>query len=135
MTRKARAVGDLVICLTVILVMFIVLFYGIKLYSDIGHAVSKERIARKYILSMETKGYLSYEEMTELTQELTEMGVTNISFEGTTLTPAGYGQPVILSITGKISISAKYGISGNWTWIGGENQVDFKIRQESTAKY
>lgn len=57
-------------------------------------------LARKYILRMETTGVLTGEDQMSLTAELTNLGVTQISLEGTTLTQVGYGEPVILQISG-----------------------------------
>lgn len=60
------------------------------------------QVARKYILRMETVGYLTASDETALQQELTSLGVTEIDLEGTTLHEMSYGSPITLEISGKL---------------------------------
>lgn len=60
------------------------------------------QIARKYILRMETIGYLKNADRVELVQDLTALGITEIDLTGTTLADVGYGNPITLSIQGNI---------------------------------
>jgi hypothetical protein len=65
---------------------------------------------------------------------LAKIGVSNISLDGTTLTQAGYGNDVILSVTGRLNVAIITGISRNMEWIYGGSSIDFRIYQISTAK-
>lgn len=136
MKKKNKALADLVTCMITMLIMFVVLYLGVIICVEINLGIKKARIERTYLLAMETEGYLSAENMALMAQELADIGVINISFEGTTVTPAGYGNYVYLSVSGKIETSGIQGISADsWSWIRGDNYIDFKIKQKSTAKY
>ena len=90
--------------------------------------------ARKYILRMETVGYLTENDCTEMTQELTSLGVTELDFTGSTVNRVSYGSAISLVIRGKIP--------GNMVGVGGNlfdsvQEVmlyDFEERRLSTAK-
>ena len=60
------------------------------------------QLARKYILRMETVGYLTTEDNTSLCQELSAAGVTEINLSGTTQSEVSYGVPITLQISGKL---------------------------------
>lgn len=75
------------------------------------------QLARKYILRMETVGYLTPGDRTVLTGELQAAGITDITYEGTTENEVGYGEPITLQIKGKL-----------------RGQYDFMEKRVSTAK-
>ena len=136
MAKKNKALGDLITCMITMLVMFIVLYMGVELYGQLSLGIKKQRIERAYLLAMETEGYLSAENMAQMAAELADMGVSDISFSGTTTAPAGYGNYVYLCVSGKLKVSGIQGLSTDgWAWIKGETQIDFRINQKSTAKY
>ena len=136
MTKKNPALGDLITCMIAMLVMFIVLYMGVDMYSQLSLSIKKQRLERTYLFAMETEGCLSAEKMAELTAELTDMGVSNISLSGTTTSPAGYGNYVYLCVSGKLKVSGIRGLSlDGWSWIKGETEIDFRINQKTTAKY
>lgn len=95
-----------------------------------------DSIARKYLLIMETEGYLSNANKTRLTQELNDVGfVTNSdSFNGSTMgTPAGYGNDISLVITGKLKvykIQFENFMEADWN----TGTVDLTISKKSIAK-
>lgn len=60
------------------------------------------QVSRRYILRMETAGYLTAQDRTALERELSELGVSGITFDGTTLSDAGYGNPVVLAFSGEL---------------------------------
>lgn len=68
----------------------------------IGQKMAISQTSRKYILKMETVGYLEPADRTGLLQELTDLGATEVSLSGTTVNPAGYGMPVCIHIQGKL---------------------------------
>lgn len=117
-----------------ILAIFAILIFGIDLFKTVSLAIQKEQIQRTYMLAMETEGYLSNAKMNELINELTALGVTDISLSGTTMSPAGYGNAIYLVVTGHISVPGKTGLDG-WRWIKRNEAVGFRINQKSIAKY
>lgn len=66
------------------------------------------QMARRYILRMETVGYLTEREQTVFIQELDAMGVTEISLEGTTCRKVGYGAEIVLQVSGKLKGEFKF---------------------------
>lgn len=131
--RKKKAVGNMLSCMLGMLFLFIVMYLGLDIYARLNLAIKKTEIERKYMLYMETQGYLAPERKEALTSELTAIGVENISFSGSTLAPISYGQEVVLSVTGTIRTNAVVGITQQFSFIreGGSN---FKIYRKSTAK-
>lgn len=134
MFKKKKGFSDMLVCILVLLFMFIVLRYSLSIYQSMNNGLKKEALARSYMLSMESRGYLTPEDKQALLDDLTELGVTDIDFTGTTLAPVGYGQPVILSVTGRIDVEHITGISSVLNFIQGD-AYDFKMYTESTAKY
>lgn len=120
-------------CMVCMLLLFCVMYLGIDMYGRMNLAIRKSRIERTYILYMETYGYLPYGKQVQLTQELSDLGVTNISYDGTTLTQAGYGQEITLSVTGLINTGGVGGIAEGFAFLR-EGENDFRIYQKSTAK-
>ena len=57
-------------------------------------------LARQYILRMETVGYLTPADETDLISKLEEIGLYNINLDGTTLAEVGYGEVIELHIKG-----------------------------------
>ncbi len=92
------------------------------------------QISRKYILVMETEGYLSEQHKQMLIQELQALEVQNIDLSGTTLQPVSYGETILLKIKG--TISAKVLKDSEELWEGGfgtRNAIVEEYRS-STAK-
>ena len=92
------------ISLVCILVFFMAMVYELNANSVVNNV---QRINRKYLLSMEKEGYLTAEKKTALIAELTAAGATNINLDGTSLSPVGYGNRVILKIECDVTV---YGI-------------------------
>ena len=91
---KKEGVGNLVTCMIAIVILMAVMGYSVVTYTNLNLAIKKGRIERSVLLQMETEGYLSAAARDELTRQLTDLGVEGISFAGTTMTPAGYGNTV-----------------------------------------
>ena len=85
-----------------ILAMTVVMLSYMECVSLIHGKTEVNQLARKYILRMETVGYLTAEDKTALCQELDSMGVTEIDLSGTTLSQTSYGAPIYLQISGKL---------------------------------
>lgn len=85
-----------------ILAMTVVMLSYMDNVSLLHQKAEVGQVARKYILRMETVGYLTPSDRTALQQELTSLGVTEIDLEGTTLYEMSYGSPITLEIGGKL---------------------------------
>lgn len=132
---KKEGVGNLVTCMIAIVILMAVMGYSVVTYTNLNLAIKKGRIERSVLLQMETEGYLSAAARDELTRQLTDLGVEGISFAGTTMTPAGYGNTVILSVTGTIRTKNIIGLKNLSEFLRGSDTNEFKIYQMSTAKY
>lgn len=132
---KKEGVGNLVTCMIAMVILMAVMGYSVVTYTNLNLAIKKGRIERSVLLQMETEGYLSAAARDELTRQLTDLGVEGISFAGTTMTPAGYGNTVILSVTGTIRTKNIIGLKNLSEFLRGSDTNDFKIYQKSTAKY
>ena len=132
--KKKKAFSDFIVCIITLLTMLLMLRYALSLYQTMDNGRKKESIAREYILAMESKGYLTAADQALLVEDLKDLGVTNINLQGTTITPVGYGQTVVLSVTGKIKSDKITGMQSDWSFMR-EDDYDFKIYYKSTAKY
>lgn len=91
------------------------------------------QVSRKYILKMETEGYLSQSNENAMIQELRNLGVQNIDLTGTTQSPVTYGDTIILSIRGNIRMNM---VDVEEVWNGGNSTRTLKLEEKrmSTAK-
>lgn len=118
MHKNDGNVGQLLatgLCILALTVITIAYFDSIEL---IQQKTQAGQLARKYILKMETVGYLTEAEQDSLKAELEKIGITDVNLENSTISPEGYGQPIELDIRGKL---------------GGE--YVFREHRVSTAKY
>lgn len=95
-------IGDLISVGLCILAMTVVMLSYMKYTELIQRKSQIGQVARKYILRMETTGYLTASDQNNLSQELQALGVTGIDFNGTTRVCVGYGAPISLHIYGKL---------------------------------
>lgn len=93
------------------------------------------RIGRKYMLEMESVGYLTAAAKTELQQILQEKGAIDIDFAGTTMSEPGYGNPIYLEIVIKVPLEALNIDNGLLKAVTEEKVWTYTISQMSTAKY
>lgn len=91
-------------------------------------------IARKYILRMETNGYLSDVDGSELIAELSSRGMTDITLTGTTNSQVTYGDCITLCISGNMTIY-NYKVLKNFMLDRGTDAIWVTIRKTSTAKH
>ena len=132
---KKSAVGNFISCMISIIILMMLMVFSISTYFNLDLAIRKGRIERSFLLQMEAEGYLSPSAQDALTRQLSDLGVEQLSYAGTTLSPAGYGNVVVLSVTGRIKFNNIIGMKNLFEFLRGEDTVDFKIYQKSTAKY
>lgn len=92
------------------------------------------QLARKYILRMETIGCLTENDQTSLIQELLGLGVEDADLSGTTMSEVGYGNPVILVISGSFGGQETVTENGILDISLRRRQYEFAERLMSTAK-
>ncbi len=88
--------GMCVLALTVVMLGYMENIRMIQTKAAVG------QLARAYLLKMETVGYLEAPDRVQLTAELEAVGLTQIDYEGSTLEPVGYGNPIVLKIHGRL---------------------------------
>lgn len=115
--RTQGNVGSIMTTGICLLAMTVVMFSYLDSVQLIQQKTEVSQLARKYILRMETIGYLTSGDRNMLTGELQAIGVTDVSYEGTTENLCGYGEPISLQIKGKL-----------------RGQYDFAEKRVSTAK-
>lgn len=101
-SREQGNVGNIMITGLCMLAMTVVMLSYMDNVQLVQQKTEINQLARKYILRMETVGYLTPEDRSMLTQELQSVGVTEITYEGTTEHAVGYGQMIALQIKGKV---------------------------------
>lgn len=106
------SVGMCILALTTVMMAFL------NCTSLVAQKQTVCQLTRKYILRMETVGYLTAADETALLEELNAAGVTDCDFRGSTMTRIGYGTPLTLYVRGKL---------------GGE--YAFEEKRVSTAKH
>jgi len=90
--------------LVTIVFMGILWFGSMVTASNIDKSSALNQVTRKYILRMETDGYLTQENRTSMVSELQTLGVEGVDLTGTSLTNVGYGNQVILKVTGTLKV-------------------------------
>ncbi|MBO4608387.1 MAG: hypothetical protein J5696_00800 [Lachnospiraceae bacterium] len=86
--------GLFVICIAIVFVSFAECVRTVNIKSSVS------QISRRYILRMETVGYLTPDDSAMLFEELGETGLHEISLGNTDTSEVGYGNPVRLEIRG-----------------------------------
>jgi len=117
-SKQQGSVADLAGTCLCILGMSIIMLAYMENVALIQQKAMICQIARKYILRMETVGYLTAEDETSLCRQLQDVGASKIDLEGSTRNQVDYGNAITLRITGYL----------------GEEQA-FEETRVSTAKY
>ncbi len=94
------SVGDVMpMCIFVICIAFVMITFSdcVRL---IGVKTAVSQISRQYILRMETYGYLTSGDRDRMVDALTEAGLKDITLGGTDTAEVGYGNEIVLEITG-----------------------------------
>ena len=102
MSRQWGNVGNLMITGICMLAMTVVMLAYLDNVELLHQKDEMGQLARKYILKMETTGYLTEEDKFLLTEELKALGITEIQYGGTTVNAVPYGEAITLQIQGKL---------------------------------
>lgn len=135
MCRKSKGnVLDFVTILITILAMSIIVMAYLECTNLLMKKLEVSQICRKYILKMETEGYLAEQTKEAMLKELQEAGVSGVDISGTTLHPVSYGDAVFLKIRG--TIEGRIVGTTDELWKNGFISTVFTVEEEkmSTAK-
>lgn len=102
MKKREGSIGDIMVSGLSILAMTVVMMAYMNSVELIQQKMEAGQLARKYVLRMETVGYLTSEDKTILTRELTDLGITDIDYTGSTDREVPFGSPITLKIQGKL---------------------------------
>ena len=91
------------------------------------------QVCRKYMLRMEVEGYLTSTDKTNMTKELTNLGVSDINIQGTTTTEVSYGNIITLHVEGKVKLMNVV-FKDLSSSIFQEIDIPWTITKQSTAK-
>lgn len=117
MKKQDGNVSQLLAAGICILAMTMLMMAYMGCVSLIQQKTEVSQLARKYILRMETVGYLTDSDRAQLLQELSDTGVTGTDLSETTVNDTPYGEPITLHIRGYL-----------------EGRYEFEETRVSTAK-
>lgn len=134
MKKNQGNVLDFLTILLTIMAMSIVVTVYLECTGLLMKKLEVSQISRKYILKMETEGYLTEGTENELLSELHRAGVCSVDISGTTVTPVAYGDTIVLKIRG--TVEGRIIGTGDEIWSKGLASGIFAVEEEkmSTAK-
>ena len=123
----------LTIILTIIAMSILVMVY-LECTNLMMKKLEVGQISRKYLLKMETEGYLTEGSKNSLLAELQQAGVRSVDISGTTMVPVSYGDTIVLRIRG--AVEGRIIGTGDELWRKGFVSSIFSVEEEkmSTAK-
>lgn len=134
MLRKSKGslLDFMTVCISVLAMMVVILVY-FNLSELMMTKLEISQVTRRYILRMETKGYLDEGDKSALLSELAALGMSEITLEGSTFSAVGYGETIRLRVKGSINGSVPDMGGG---WLNGFTQQKFTVEEKrmSTAK-
>lgn len=90
-------------------------------------------IMRKYIIRMETNGFLTDTDKKAMSEELKAAGMTTVDFTGTTTDEVQYGEIIYLRVKGSISVKS-YNVTGLFDGSWGTVTLDIDETRSSTSQ-
>ena len=101
--------------------------------SNIDKSSALNQVARKYMLRMETDGYLTEDNRAAMVTEFQELGVEGVTLTGTDLTDVGYGNEVCLNVKGTLVVRS-IAFRGFSKSMLKKEKIPWSIRKVSVAK-
>lgn len=117
--------------LIAILPLLALMVYSILLFAQVNVKQRVEWSLREYMLSMEVDGYLTNTNKSLLINKLSDLGVTEISFEDTTIYKVNYGESIVLHVKGQVKVPIMTNV-GEWLLKTNEGYHDFAFKFQST---
>lgn len=134
MKKRKGNVVDILPSIIMVLAVMILITVFFNLYQVLSLNEEVKQLSRKYMLNMETVGYLDAANRTKLIQELSDLNVIDIDLTGTTMTDAGYGNTVYLQITCRLPMEQMNMTGGMLTIFFDDGSIPVNVRRMSTAK-
>ena len=135
MKKRKGSIVDILPSMIMVIaaVMLIMVFFD--LYQILSLNEDVKQIARKYMLTMETMGYLDPANQTTLVQELSDLQVTDIDLTGSTMSDAEYGNAVYLQRSCKLPME-QLNMDGYdmLQFVFQDKSIPIRVRRMSTAK-
>lgn len=132
--RSAGSVMDIIVVYLYIITLTIVMLAYVGNVQMLNCKMQIGQIARKYILRMETVGFLMENDRISMEQELLNAGVDQLDLSGTTLDRVSFGEPIYLVIRGQISAQVISMGNDLFQTVFAGAQLPFEERKMSTAK-
>lgn len=135
MKKRKGNVVDILPSIVMILAAILLIGVFINLYGVIALNEEVKQLSRKYMLTMETMGYLDGANRTMLEQELSALHVTDIDLSGSTMSDAGYGNTIILNISCRLP-AENLNMAGSdmLAYFFEDGSIPVSSRRMSTAK-
>lgn len=134
MKRKRRGFEEFFAAPVILLFLFAVVFYFVNLTADMDKSRQLNLVLRRYTMLMETKGCLTVSDRDQLVLELEELGAGNIRFNGNPVEKVGYGDAVVLSISGELEAGSIVGYK-DFAYVREGSSLAFEKTLQSTAQY
>lgn len=135
MKKRKGNIVDILPSIVMILAAVLLVGAFINLYGVLTVNEEVKQLSRKYMLTMETMGYLDGPHRTKLEQELSALHVTDIDLNGSTLSDAGYGNTIILNISCRLPVeSLNMAGSDMLAYFFEDGSIPVSSRRMSTAK-
>lgn len=99
MKKKRGGFEDFIIPMIGIIFLFAVAYHTLDYTSSRSMYDVSHQVARKYLLKIETKGYLDSTEQGKLRTEMNNLGFKNVNISGTTTSPVAMGADIYLKVT------------------------------------
>lgn len=129
------SVMNLVATMICVLAMTVIVLGYLGCIGLLERKAAISQVVRKYLLRMETIGYLTEDDSLALEAELTELGATELDFAGSTLNEVEYGTKIVLKIKGKIAAEGILTGDSLFGTLLGTVRYEFSEQKMSTAKH
>lgn len=103
MKKEKGNIGDLLGTGFCILAMLTVMMFFLKEMEMIQVKAQAGQVSRKYMLRMESDGYLKPDKEAALRQDLQQLGILGVTLDGTTRVQVSYGEVITLHFTGNLT--------------------------------
>lgn len=126
------------IAVVIALIGSMILIFGyMEMYRQVSQKEEFKQVCRSYLLRMETYGYLTDVDRNGLIKALEDLGATNISLDGTTVSHSGitYGSIITLDVHLKMPVTSADMAGGLLDTVWNKESFDIHIKLKSTAKY
>ena len=133
--KRKGSVVDILPSMIMVIAAVILITVFFDLYQVLTVNEDVKQISRKYMLTMETMGYLDAANRTSLMQDLSDLQVTDIDLTGSTMTDAGYGNAIYLQISCSLPIE-QLNMAGNdmLQFMFDDGFIPINVSRMSTAK-